>query len=310
MTKAEVVGIGSALFDILMTADRFPEEDTKLEGIETKLQCGGPCATALVAASKLGVNSAYLGTLGDDMYGRFIRSELERYGVNTEEVRVLAGQQSFHSFVLLNLAKSTRTCIWNRGTLQAPAPKDVDLDLLRSAACLHLDGHQLDCAVYAAGKAREFGVPVSLDAGGVYPGIERLLPLVDILIPSEEFSLKFTGCADAQQAAASLQQRFNPALLMITQGSKGGFLWNAAEKRAVRYPVYPVKAVDSNGAGDTFHGAFLAARIKGLAPMDAAVFASAASALKCTRFGAQQGIPSWIEVTAFQKEHEGVILNG
>ena len=65
----DVVGIGSAVFDILMTAEGFPKEDTKMQGKETKLQCGGPCATALVAMSKLGVSSGYVGTLGDDMYG-------------------------------------------------------------------------------------------------------------------------------------------------------------------------------------------------------------------------------------------------
>lgn len=51
---ASVVGIGAAVFDILMTVDAFPREDTKLRGLETKFQCGGPCATGLVAISKLG----------------------------------------------------------------------------------------------------------------------------------------------------------------------------------------------------------------------------------------------------------------
>ncbi len=306
----QVIGIGSALFDILMTADRFPAEDTKLEGRETKLQCGGPCATALVAMSKLGVSSAYMGTVGGDMYGSFIKAELEKYGVGTRYIRTEAGRQSFHSFILLNLASASRTCIWNRGTVRPPCPQDIDLAALGAASCLHLDGHQIDSAVYAAGKAREYGVPVSLDAGGLYPGIERLLPLVDILIPSEEFALGLTGCTAAEEAAAVLQQRFGPSVLIITQGSRGGFLWDAAARRPLRYPVYPVKAVDSNGAGDTFHGAFVAARIKGLAVPDAAAFASAASALKCTRFGAQQGIPGWTEVIAFQKERKGVIRHG
>ena len=60
---AKVVGIGAAVFDILMTAQAFPEEDTKLRGEETNLQCGGPCATALVAAQKLGESACYMGTV-------------------------------------------------------------------------------------------------------------------------------------------------------------------------------------------------------------------------------------------------------
>ena len=74
---AEIIGIGSAVFDTLMTADGFPQEDTKIEGTQTRVQGGGPCATALVAAGKLGVSSAYWGTLGDDLYGRSIQENLD-----------------------------------------------------------------------------------------------------------------------------------------------------------------------------------------------------------------------------------------
>ena len=144
-----------------------------------------------------------------------------------------------------------------------------------------------------------------MDAGGAYPNIEKLLPLVDVLIPSEEFSMKVTGCATAKEAAAVLQERYHPQILVITQGSKGGFIWENG--REVRYPVFPVKAIDSNGAGDTFHGAFVAARLKGMDVYEACRFASATSALKCTRFGAQQGIPGYEEVLEFMKTHEGVV---
>lgn len=303
---AKVVGIGAAVFDILMTADSFPPEDTKIRGKETKLQCGGPCATALVAIQKLGELACYMGTVGDDMYGTFIRGELDRYGVDTGNVEVVHGV-SFHSFVLLNLSNGSRTCVWNRGTAPAPGAGNVDLEVLKKAQYLHLDGNQLECAIYAAKKAREFGVTVSLDAGGTYPGIEKLLPLVDVLIPSEEFARKTTGCDRAEDAARVLEEKYHPRILIITQGSRGGFIWE--DGREVRYPVFPVKATDSNGAGDTFHGAFLAARIKGMGVYDAACFASAASALKCTRFGAQEGIPGYQEVLEFLGIHSGKIIS-
>ncbi len=297
----DVVGIGSAVFDILMTADRFPDEDTKLQGNETKLQGGGPCATGLVAMSKLGVKTAYMGTLGDDMYGDFIRTAFDKYGVDHSCVRTVPGAQSFHSFVLLNLSRASRTCVWNKGTLTPPTAEDVDLEILKNAKFLHLDGHHLECAIYAAKKAKEFGVTVSLDAGGVYVGIDRLLPLVDVLIPSEGFAKTITKCKRAEDAAAKLWETYHPKTLIVTQGSRGGFIWE--DGKAVRYPVFPVNAVDSNGAGDTFHGAFVAASVKGMSTMEAATFASATSALKCTRFGAQEGIPGYKEVLEFMKNN-------
>ena len=103
---ASVVGIGAAVFDILMTVDAFPREDTKLRGLETKFQCGGPCATGLVAISKLGESASYMGTVGDDMYGTFVKAEMERYGVDTSCVKVNPGL-TFHSVVLLNVSNST-----------------------------------------------------------------------------------------------------------------------------------------------------------------------------------------------------------
>lgn len=298
----EVIGIGAALFDILMTSDGFPKEDTKLQGTGSKTQCGGPCATALVAMSKLGVRTEYIGTLGDDPYGGMILEGLKKYGVGTEKVRIIHGAQSFHSFVLLNTKNSSRTCIWSKGTVPPPGKQELDLEMLKHARYLHLDGHQMDLAVYAAQMAREYEVKVSLDAGGIYPGIERLLPLVDIFIPSEEFALKYTGASSAVEAAAVLEEKFHPEILIITQGAKGGFYWY--QGREIRYPSYAVQAVDSNGAGDVFHGAFLAGRYKGMAVEEAAGFASAVSALKCTRFGAQEGIPAFEETMQFIKNRE------
>lgn len=301
----DVVGIGAAVLDILVTVDGYPQEDTKHQSLQTKFQGGGPCTTGLVAMSKLGVSSCYMGTLADDMYGDFLRKALDTYGVERKSVRLIPNSQSFHSVVLLNVANASRTCVWNRGTVTPPEYNDVDLDVLKNAKYLHLDGHQMECAIYAAQKAKEFGVKVSLDAGNPYPGIERLLPLVDVLIPSEEFSLKYTGCATAEEAAAQLYAKYHPDVLIITQGSRGGFIWE--EGKAVRYPAFSVNAVDSNGAGDTFHGAFVAARVKGLSVAEAAKFASATSALKCTRIGAQEGIPSWEEVCQFINEYSSDI---
>ena len=93
----EVVGIGSTVYDTLMVVPAYPTEDTKMEGLETKVQGGGPCATALVAARKLGVSAAYLGTIGDDPFGKFMMEDLEFWGVDTQDVRRVPDCVSFHA---------------------------------------------------------------------------------------------------------------------------------------------------------------------------------------------------------------------
>lgn len=302
---AQIIGIGSTVYDTLMVTDGFPVEDTKMQGLETKVQGGGPCATALVAAAKLGVTAAYMGTVGNDPFGRFMLDDLARWGVGTRYVREVPDTVSFHAVVLLNRQNASRTCIWSRGTVPPPQPDALDADALRNAKVLHLDGHMLDAAVYAARLCRSVGVKVSHDAGGVYPGIERLLPFVDYLIPSEEFALKITGAKTAENAALQLFETYRPEIVVLTQGVRGGILLD--EQGIRRYDSFKVDVKDSNGSGDTFHGAFIAARIKGLNAFDACRYASAAAAIKCTRLGARYGMPHDSECRAFLQQR-GVIL--
>ena len=138
---SKVIGIGSAVADTLLEVEKYPAEDTKLEAKKVRRQCGGPCATALVAVSKLGLDAEYLGTLGDDSNGQYIREQLERFGVRTDCVRMAEGTASFSSVVLLNEASASRTCIWNRGNAPEPELSDVPDGKFSEADILHLDGH-------------------------------------------------------------------------------------------------------------------------------------------------------------------------
>ncbi len=301
----EVIGIGSTVYDTLMVTDGFPTEDTKMEGIETKVQGGGPCATALVAAARLGISAGYMGTVGDDPFGRFMMDDLERWGVSTEYVRRIPDEISFHAVVILNRRKATRTCVWSKGTVEAPKESDVNEEALSHAKVLHLDGHMLEAAIHAAKRCNELGVKVSHDAGGTYPGVEKLMPYVDYLIPSEEFALKMSGEATAEDAAQKLYRTYKPELVVLTQGVRGGILLDAQGLR--HYDSYKVEVKDSNGCGDTFHGAFVAAKIRGLDNDTACRYASAAAAIKCTRLGARFAMASDAECRTFLCER-GVAL--
>lgn len=296
----QVVGIGSTVYDTLMVVDGFPQEDTKMQGVETKVQGGGPCATALVAAQKLGVSTAYMGTIGDDPFGTFMMDDMKKWNVNTDYVKVVPDTVSFHAVVVLNQQTASRTCVWNKGTVAAPTAEDLNEDVIKNAKVLHLDGHMLDAAIYAAKKCKEWGVKVSHDAGGTYPNIEKLMEYVDWLIPSEEFALKMTGAATAEEAAQKLYDTYHPELVVLTQGVKGGILLD--EKGMRHYDSYKVEVKDSNGCGDTFHGAFVAGKIHGLSNDDACKYASAAAAIKCTRLGARYGMANDQECRAFLKE--------
>ena len=297
---ANIVGIGANVYDTLITVPYYPTEDTKLKATGVKECGGGPCATGLVAAAKLGAEAAYIGALAGDGGGEFLLNDMKRFGMSTEYTDVIANSSSFSSYVVLSEKNATRTCVFNKENLPQCNLDDKKKDAVKNATILMVDGNDLDNAVCGAKVAKESGTKVLYDAGGLYEGIEKLLPYSDILIPSEEFSLAHTGKATAHEAAMALYEMYSPEVVVITQGVKGGIIYDGNEIKS--YPSFKVEAIDSNGAGDVFHGAFAFSVSMGYNYYDSCVFSSAVSALKCTKLGARDGVPTYAETVKFLKE--------
>lgn len=297
---AQIVGIGANVFDTLYRLDTFPTEDTKQRAISVTESGGGPCGTGLVAAAKLGAQAAYIGYASDDGAGRFLRADFEKYGVDTSLMTAIPDTAAFVSCIWLADDNATRTCVFHRGTVPPTQLDERAAAAIREAQILMVDGNDLDAAVEGAKIARAAGTTVLYDAGGRYPQVERLLEVTDVLIPSEEFALGHTGAATAEEAAAVLWERYHPRVVVITQGKEGGLLYEG--ERAIHYPAFPVEAVDTNGSGDVFHGAFAFALTRRWDYERCCVFASAVSALKCMQVGARRGVPSYDAVTAFLRE--------
>ena len=288
---SRIVGIGACVMDTLVTLPHYPTEDTKLRAESSKPAGGGPVATGLVAAAKLGESAGFVGVLSDDAGGRFLQQDFAKYGVDTAAVDVLSGYRSFTSVIWLSRETTTRTCVFDKGDLPALTLSEKQEKAILSAELLMVDGNELAAAEKAAKLAQANGVKVLYDAGGLYDGVERLLLHVDYLIPSREFARGHTGCSTIEDAAKKLFDTYHPQVVVITCGKDGGYFYDG--KEAKTYPIYPAAVVDSNGAGDVFHGAFAAGLVKGFAPYTCCHFASAVSALKCTGVGARESVPSF-----------------
>lgn len=299
--SSAVVGIGACVMDTLVSVPHYPKEDTKLRAASTKQSGGGPTATGIVAAAKLGVCCDFIGTLSEDSVGDFLINDFKKYGVGTSGIDVLPGYRPFSSTVWLSSKTTSRTCVFDKGNLPGTVLDDAKKQLIKNAKVLMVDGNDLNCAVEAAAFARQNGVLVLYDAGGLYEGIERLLPLCDILIPSEEFALAVSGQPTAEQAAKTLFLRYSPKVVVITQGKRGGILFDG--QQLANYPIYPAKVVDSNGAGDVFHGAFAAGLVLGYSYLKCCHFASAVSGLKCTGVGARESVPDFNTVKDYLRRN-------
>ncbi len=297
----KIVGIGACVMDTLITLPYYPKEDTKLRAISQKSAGGGPTATGLVAAAKLGCDAEFIGILSDDNGGRFLLEDFVKYGVETKNITVKKGFRSFTATLFLSQESTSRTCAFDKGNLPELTLNDAQKEAITNARLLMVDGNELNAAIEAAKIANQSGVKVLYDAGGLYEGVERLLPLVDILIPSEEFALGHTGCDTAEKAAEKLYELYNPEVVVITQGKRGGIIYDG--KAVTSYPIYPAIVVDSNGSGDVFHGAFAAGVAKGYDYLKCCHFSSAVSGLKCTGVGARESVPDFQTVKAYMKEN-------
>lgn len=298
----KIVGVGACVLDTVISCRTYPKEDSKYRADSAFRTGGGPVANALAAASRLGAEAEYLGALPADADGRFLRDDFVRCGVRCDRVRAVRGVRAFTSYIVLAADTGSRTCVFERGTVPDD-PRHVDLAAVAGADALHLDGNALRSALAAAAFAKAHGVLVSLDAGGLYEGIEELLPYADVLIPSEEFALRFTGAPDAGTAVKILYEKYRPAALAVTQGARGGLFCDGG--RPGRWDGFAVDCVDSNGAGDVFHGAFLSRWLEGRPIGECCRFAAAAASIKCTAAGVRNALPDAAEVTDFLKNRGG-----
>ncbi|MGI5055606.1 carbohydrate kinase family protein [Treponema socranskii] len=295
----QIVGVGHNCLDYLCTVEAYPPEDGSTHITSIAEQGGGAAATAVVAAVRLGLRGAFVGKLGDDDTGKKILALLQKDNVDTSYIDIVPGGRSSVSYLMVNPANASRTKFPYPDEL-APIEWDERLaKLVGRADALHIDGTKYDNAFSAVRIAKEAGVTVSLDGCSMQRDNEKnkaLASLVDILIMNARYPLLVSGIADYARALLEMSHR-GPKIVIGTQGSSGCMAVIGGS--VFRFPAYTVAAVDTTGAGDVFHGAFLAGYFKGMDLETNIKFASAVSALKCMKVGGRDGIPSYEDALSF-----------
>lgn len=298
MKKVQVVGIGSVLVDHYAPLPSFPKEDTKNKMNSFFDEIGGPVPVALMFLAHLGRRVKFVGSTGDDNNGRFIERYLNEKGVDIAHVKMQRGKNSGSAQVWINEETGSRTVVYNSGTLDPLPEKYVTEDMLEGVVLLHIDGREPETAIYAADMAREMGIMIAYDTGNLKPQSENLLKRSDIIISPLKFSIDLFGEHDLKKAAERLKN-YGPDIVIVTNGENG--LAYSSFDGTFLMKSYPVKAVDTNGAGDIFCGAFIHALLSKKKVQESVSFASAAAALKCTRLG-KENLPTEKEIINFLKE--------
>ena len=302
MTEAKagaktILCAGGAVQDLVMRVEAFPAPGAKVQASDVVTTVGGQAGNAAVALAHLGARVRYAGPIGaaDDAVASFVQAELEREGVDCRgAVRVPGGTSSL-SLILVDAA-GERTVTTRRGSnLNGVAPRDADA-LVQACDAVLLDNRYPDFTTPVAMAAKARNLPRVLDFDRAAPADDPLLLASTHVIASADALRESTGTRDLAAALHALARRYK-GFLAVTSGP-GGVTWREGD--GVRHmPAFKVDAIDTLGAGDTFHGAFALRVAETNDAVVALRFASAVAAIKCTRFGGAKGAPTRQEVEDF-----------
>ncbi len=303
MEKVSMVAVGHLCADNVCVVDGFPPENTSKHIEKVDRQAGGGASQAAVAFSRLGGRSGYVGIVGNDITGTYLLDGLKEEGVDSTFVERREGDSAF-SFVCVNSQNASRTLINYHQRLGAINFNSEIEEYMRKASFLHLDGTMYEDAVNAARIAKRIGLPVSLDGSSRQKDNRlnrELASMADILITNEFYPMQIME--DENRKRAMLQMsKWGAKILMATLGENG--VLALVDGEFIQFPAFHVEPVDTTGAGDVFHGAYLRGMELGYDMAMCVKFASAVSAINCMSLGGRRGIPTFSQVMDFIEKNK------
>jgi sugar/nucleoside kinase (ribokinase family) len=302
MAAIQLAGLGMATLDILVRSSGSSPFSPGAELEELALDGGGMACNAMVAAQKLGISTGFVGTFGGDRLGQFKLQLLRECGVDTSQIVQRAAPDDQVVVVHIHTGDGERSFHPVAFDRRCPLdPGDLDQAYLTQADYLLIDNAHEDAAFLAAQWMHTAGKLVMLDAnvthGPPSAGLRRLVNTSDLLVCSAGFCQALTRLEDLP-AAAQATLDSGPRVVVQTHGASGCDTFTYSS--AFHTPAFRVQVVDTTGAGDVFHGAYLAALVYGWDYPAAAEFAAAVAAIKCQKMG-RVGYPTLDEALEFMR---------
>lgn len=291
-----IICVGHTAFDRVFMLERIVAPPAKVAASHYFEMGGGMAANAAVAIARLGARAVFWGPAGDDATADAMATDFARYGVDATRMHRLAGCTSSHSAILVD-ATGERLIVSMRGDVLRDTGEWLPLAEVDAADALLADVRWPPGAIRALQAARAAGVPTILDADTATPEVQRaMVPLVDYPVFSESGFTAFHPGDTREGLARALTLGARAAV--VTRGEHGCEWLSAREPERLRHlPAFSAVAVDTTGAGDSFHGAFALQIAEGASVDEACTFAAAAAALKVEQRGSRS-MPSRAQVEA------------
>jgi ribokinase len=296
----DVLVIGEANPDLVLTGDVVPafgQAETLVDSADLVL--GGSAAIVACGLARLGVATALAATIGDDLFGRFVRAALDERGVDTRWIRV---DPDLATGISVVLSSGDRAILTFPGTIASTGPELVDDDLMTSVRHVHsasyfllprLAPHLPEMFARARRAGATTSVDTNWDPAQTWADVDRLLDHTDVLLPNVAELLALTGRTDRDEAARVVLG--HGCQVALKDGADGGTLWQAPDL-VTRVSAPDVAAIDTTGAGDSFDAGFISGLLGGLSREECLARAVACGSLSTRAVGGTAGQPGLDEL--------------
>jgi sugar/nucleoside kinase (ribokinase family) len=290
-----ILCIGQPVRDLTFRVQGLPAHGSKANVDHFEQICGGNSLNAAIGIIRLGGRASLCGPMGDssETASRYILEQMASEGIDTSHiVRVPGAVTPISAFMIDETGERTGVTyrdpkLWN---VKLP-PADT---LLTDCGAVLIESRCADFSTDLCAEALRRGIPVLVDVDRAMSLRDDLLRASTHLVFSNEPLQETAGCQDEGEALKQIA-KLTHVFVACTRGARGT-IWLDEQGALQETPAFPVQAVDTLGAGDIFHGAFALAIAEKQDLRQALQFASAAAALKCTRFGGASGAPQRLEV--------------
>lgn len=294
--QPKVIAVCNPVTDHLVHVDKMPLANGGARLLQESYQYGGNAATGIVTVGRQGTPAGIVGIVGDDAEGRGQFVDFERHGVDTSHLIAAPGVYTPVVMCMSDKETGGRAFLGKvrEGQRRMLQPEELDLDYIRGADYLMLDSNN-ETTRLAAKTMLDKGGEIMFDASSYSESQEAMLPYTTVYITSEFYlNKRYNVLADAPheeiwECCRDMMAK-GPHTVIFTLGGKGCV--GVGPEGPFALPAFKIDVVDTTGAGDTFHGAYIYGMIRGWKAVDCARWASATSAFKCSAIGGRAGQPT------------------
>jgi sugar/nucleoside kinase (ribokinase family) len=290
MPQFDVIGIGVNVVDVLVQMPSEIQFGDKQEAEDIVIQGGGPSATASCVCSSLGWRTGYVTKMGENTLSRIARAEFQSRGVVPDLFVEAPSARPGVAMVQIDPQTAERTIFYKLAGYEALRATDLPREVLKDATVLIIDGYEPEAAEAALETVRNCDCHTVIDLEIGEPDVlHRMLTLATDAILPLAAGRTITGKETPEKVLEALAQ-ITEAQLVITDGIAGS--WALTSQGIIHQAAFHVKAVDTTGCGDVFHGAYAAGLLEGMELAECLEFATWIASIIAQRVGGRAALPS------------------